>query len=49
MVDNTWHVGIIAVLRREAALFEESVVVALLHYVRTKPICVKWNQGYPKQ
>ena len=27
----------------------KSVVVALLHYVRTKPICVKWNQGYPKQ
>ena len=27
----------------------KSVVVALLQYVRTKPICVKWNQGYPKQ
>ena len=34
MVDNTWHVGIIAVLRRrEATLFEESVVVALLYYL----------------
>ena len=32
MVDNTWHVGIIAVLRREATLFEVSSFVALLHY-----------------